>query len=396
MYPAINGDSFLLKANWPEPVNILIDGGYASTFKKYIYPDLNILASQGHCLDLVVATHIDSDHVGGLIEFFKQNGNSKDPQIIQVKNVLHNSIRSLNSATADKLRNDDLELLNEISLQGYSASAEPVSDQEEISASQGSSLAALLLGGGFKWNGANGSTSIDCYNTPFIQLKEKVHLQLISPQPQRLTELKSWWMRELRRLGFIGNLGESAVFDDAFEFLCSQNNSQSSDTESLNQISASTSCSLSKIYSPDKSVTNSSSIAFIAHVGSAKVLFLGDAWSEDIELQIKKLKTENKPLIFDAIKVSHHGSLHNTSVSLLELIDSSAFFISSNGSLHNHPDLAVLKEIVDRPSEFKRNLYFSHSTLASKKMSNYKSKSGSEFVIHESANNWIELTTELL
>jgi len=67
MYPANNGDAFLLVATVPKTVTILIDGGYASTYKKYISKDLISLAAQGHCLYLVVATHIDADHIMGLI-----------------------------------------------------------------------------------------------------------------------------------------------------------------------------------------------------------------------------------------------------------------------------------------------------------------------------------------
>jgi hypothetical protein len=38
--------------------------------------------------------------------------------------------------------------------------------------------------------------------------------------------------------------------------------------------------------------------------------------------------------VFDVIKVSHHGSIHNTSVNLLSLIDAPVFLVSSNGSAH--------------------------------------------------------------
>ena len=394
MYPANNGDAFLISASVPEPITILIDGGYVNTYRKYISPDLRSLASEGRSLDMVLATHIDADHILGLIEFFKCNGRSKDPKIIPVKNVLHNSVRSLNSLTTDAIRSDDSELLNEIALQGYPNT--DVQNEQEVSAAQGSSLAALLLGGEYNWNFSNGNKSINNEDFSIIKLGDGVKLQVVAPQPVRLEQLKNWWLRELRRLGFIGNIGNTVIFDDAFEFLCAQNNLSSTSEEVTTQISGSLVRSLDEVYTPDTSVTNSSSIAFIANIGSLKLLFLGDAWSEDIELQIQDLRNDERKLIFIAIKVSHHGSLHNTSTSLLELIDSPAYFISSNGSRHNHPDIEVLKAIVDRSCAFERNLYFSHSTPASKFMKSYKSKSGTSFVVHENANDWIDLTTELL
>lgn len=211
-----------------------------------------------------------------------------------------------------------------------------------------------------------------------------------------MNELKDWWLKELRRLGFIGDIGDTIIFDDAFEFLCAKNNLKANDQKIISQISGSIGGTLNDTYYPDTSVTNSSSVAFIAEIGSSKLLFLGDAWSEDIEFQVKKSGNGRNKLIFQAIKISHHGSLRNTSTSLLELIDAPAYFISSNGNRHNHPDIEVLKEIVDRPSEFPRHLYFSYSTPASTFMKNYKSKSGACFTVHENANNWIDLTTEIL
>ena len=95
MYPARNGDAFLIRENTTKPTAILIDGGYASTFQACIFPDLTHLAQLGYSLGLVVATHIDADHVAGLLAFFKLNGNSQAPKIIQVGDVWHNSLRSL-------------------------------------------------------------------------------------------------------------------------------------------------------------------------------------------------------------------------------------------------------------------------------------------------------------
>ena len=99
MYPAGNGDAFLIRENATKPTAILIDGGYASTFQAYISHDLTHLAQNGYSLDLVVVTHIDADHLSGLLAFFKHNGSSRDPKIIQVRDVWHNSLRSLELAT---------------------------------------------------------------------------------------------------------------------------------------------------------------------------------------------------------------------------------------------------------------------------------------------------------
>lgn len=393
MYPAKNGDAFLITENTTKPTAIFIDGGYAATFKEYISPDLTRLAQLGYSLDLVVATHIDADHVAGLLEFFKLNGNSQSPKIIQVKDVWHNSLRSLGFTVAadDNLLSDDNDLLVEICRQGYPMPVGLNTEPTEISARQGSSLAALLLGGGYQWNTGNGTQSINSTETPFFEFRQNVKLHVISPSITQLEKLRSWWTMELRRMGFAGKIGVSDVFDDAFEFLCAFENLRTAVRVEPVTISASSNRCLDEAYLADDSVTNGSSIALIIEIGTSKLLFLGDSWAEEIETTLQSLPNTSFPIIFDAIKISHHGSLHNTSPTLLKLIDSPVFLISSSGNCHNHPDLEVLKAIVDRPSSFKRHLYFNYITTASQQMQHYTAKSGAEFAIYEGITDWIEI-----
>ena len=99
MYPAKNGDAFLIMERAPKPTAILIDGGYANTFHEFISPDLQNLSTLGYALDLVVATHVDADHVSGLLALLKANGNAEAPRVINISDVWHNSLRSLACTT---------------------------------------------------------------------------------------------------------------------------------------------------------------------------------------------------------------------------------------------------------------------------------------------------------
>lgn len=391
MYPARNGDAFLIRENAIRPTAILIDGGYASTFQTYIYPDLTHLAQLGYSLDLVVATHIDADHVAGLLAFFKVNGNSQAPNIIKVENIWHNSLRSLRSTSvADSNTSpDDEDLLVEIRRRGYPMPIESAAESVEISARQGSSLAALLLGGGYCWNIGDGIRSINSSNSSFFELCPEVRLRVIGPPLARLKQLCRWWIAELQRLGFAGRIGANDIFDDAFEFLCAFENLRKSVKAAPTALSTTSNRRLEEAYLADDSLTNGSSISLILEVGSSRLLFLGDSGAEDIEAALRKLPNAAFPMNFDAIKISHHGSLHNTSPALLELIDSPIFLISSSGERHSHPDLEVLKAIVDRPSDYQRHLHFNYTTPASQQMRHYTARSGAAFAIYEGSTDWI-------
>lgn len=393
MYPANNGDAFLIRENTTKPTAILIDGGYASTFQTYICPDLTHLAQLGYSLDLVVATHIDADHIAGLLSFFKLNGNSQTPKIIPVEDVWHNSLRSLavTTVTDGNVAPDDEDLLVEICHRGYPMPVKPVVEPVEISARQGSSLAALLLGGGYRWNTGDGTQSINSADTSLLELRQDVVLQVIGPPVARLEQLHRQWIADLRRLGFAGKITANDTFDGAFEFLCAFKDLRESERAEPTALSSSANRSLDEAYLADVSVTNGSSISIIIEVGTSRLLFLGDSWAEDIVSALRELPNAAFPMIFDAIKISHHGSLHNTSPVLLEMIDAPVFLISSSGERHSHPDLEVLKAIVDRPSNFQRHLHFNYTTPASQQMRHYIAKSGATFVIHEDSTDWIEI-----
>jgi hypothetical protein len=313
-YPAKNGDAFLLKAT-ARPFAMLVDGGYAETFQLHVKSDLADLAASGFELDLVVATHVDADHISGLLSFFRSNGKADSPAIIPVREVFHNSFRSLvvPMKGLPALRLDDAALLNEIRRRGYPPPASTTNVEEEISARQGRSLAELLRKGDYRWNSHDGTLSVSGDRLADLRM-HSARVEVLSPSRLRLDALRKWWTSEIRRLGLVGSLEE---LDDVFEFLCAHE-VVAPGVQSL----ASSDADLAQVHFPDNSVTNGSSISLIVEIENCRLLFLGDAWAEDIVMALKR----NGPTIFDAIKIAHHGSARNTSPELLTLVDSPHFF----------------------------------------------------------------------
>jgi hypothetical protein len=381
MYPAKNGDAFLIDAGG---TYLLVDAGFASTYQEFIAPDLAQLAKEGARLDLVVCTHIDADHIGGLLELFSQNGTATEPAI-EVRAVWHNSLRSLPAPTEAPDRTSDRMVLEAISRRGFRGAA--TSSLNPISARQGSSLAKLLRQRGYNWNSGNGATCISKGDA--LSLPHDVSVQAIGPTTARLEELRSLWLREVRRLGYNGSSQPNDLVDDAYEMWCASVPDRSSPQAS--PIAAKGNLRLADVYTPDTSIPNASSIALIIAAGSKRILFLGDAWAEDTVAELRSLFVPATPIIFDAIKVSHHGSYRNTSVELLSIADSPCFLISSDGTRHGHPDFEVLTEIVDRPGPFERHLFFNYKTAASERLLSHTSKSGTAFSVHVAKNDWIEL-----
>lgn len=377
-YPAKNGDAFLVKAS-ASPFSMLIDGGYADTFHRHIKPDLESLSTSGYALDVVVATHVDADHISGLLSFFRLNGPAQEPAIIHVREVLHNSLRSLMPSTEGRaaMRRDDLALVQDIRLRGFPQPDATSAYGQEISARQGSSLAQLLRDGGYQWNTHSGIIPIGGDGLVDLRLPQG-KITLLGPTKARLDALKKWWVSEIRRMGFVGSL---EGLEDVFEYLCAH------EVVVPGEQMLSSSDDLAAAFVPDNSVTNGSSISFVLEIEGRRLLFLGDSWADDTVAAL----AATGPSIFDAVKIAHHGSARNTSLDLLKLVDSPHFFISTNGDGHDHPDFAVLKAIVDRPAAFCRTLHFNYSTPTSGRLIAYQSEAGADFVVKEEETDWVTI-----
>jgi len=388
MYPARNGDAFLVQASGS---HLLIDAGYASTFNDHILKDLREMASAGDALDLVICTHIDKDHIGGMLEFLSANGPQAARSIIAVKEVWHNSLRSLPSAPGAPGAPDsksDRQLLEAIQRRGFLLPPAAGPAANPISAKQGSSLATLLKHERYLWNSGDGSRCITSDRPPH-PLPNGVQVQLVGPPIARLQELRSWWLTQMRKLSYRGGAAVDALVEDAYEMLCASTREPTPAT--MKTISSGDSKTLLNLHAPDISPTNGSSIAFVIESEGKRLLFLGDAWAEDIVAELQRHRGDHAPQMFDAIKVSHHGSKHNTSVDLLSLIDAPVFLVSSNGSSHNHPDFEVLAEIVDRPAPFSRTIHFNYETSASTRLRSHASKFGAKFSVEVAQDGWIHV-----
>ena len=140
--------------------------------------------------------------------------------------------------------------------------------------------------------------------------------------------------------------------------------------ESLTAVDSDYNISLKKLLDDDKSKEdskphNGSSIAFIMTYKLKNFLFLGDAHPSTLIDGLKSFKySEKKPLKVELVKVSHHGSIGNTSPELLKLINCNKFIISSNGDYYGLPDKQCLARIINSKADVQ--LYFNYPELIPK------------------------------
>jgi hypothetical protein len=368
-FKANYGDTFLIAFHRAESESLyfLIDCGFG--FNSGALPVLEKLGEDGKCLERLIITHFDADHIAGAYSFLEKNGKKNEPQIIPIKEIWLNTFRHLQfekRAKPDQVKNDPA-LLNAAMSEFKPATP---TEEGEIGAKQALLLGRLILGLGYDWNSDFKGEAAMAGNT--ITIDEKITIVLLSPNIQKLKALEDEFIDKLAEFDLV--VTPEQYFDDAFELYALQQSSKTeikegpisggSDTITIENI---LSVAEDYEYDADDAPGNGSSISLLIEADNKKMLFLADAHAEDIiqSLSEKYLAVKERPLFFDVIKVAHHGSFRNNAPALFDLIDSDKWIISTNGKhpKHQHPDFATLAYIVKRdlpPGVKKRILYFNY------------------------------------
>ncbi|WP_338357460.1 MBL fold metallo-hydrolase [Yeosuana marina] len=352
-YPALNGDSILIRV---DDYVMLIDGGYVNTFNKFIKPELIEINSKGGYVNHIVVTHIDKDHISGIIKLLEENNKSS---FIGIKNVWHNSFKHIKQFNPDiKFSGKSVRELKT----DYKLREERTDAVNDISAIQGSTLASVLFECNFNWNTEFDGKAISVDNKKTINLTDEISLKLLSPSREKLSALNLDWKKELYSKGYSTTEDLEEFSEIAFESLIAMQKEQkllrkkNVSVSSLNIEELANSAFFEDITS-----ANGSSIAFIIEHKKKKLLFLADAHPSVIIDNLKlHYKKQDYPLYFDIIKISHHGSHKNTSLELLKLITSQKYVFSTNGKIHNHPDKETISRIIFQKTTYIKELFFTY------------------------------------
>lgn len=365
MFPAENGDAFLVRLE--NGKNILIDMGYSETYKKFIKERLLNLKNKNQCIDLLIITHIDEDHIEGAIEFFKENGYVDKPNIIDVKEIWYNSYRHLqfDKEKVPQISRFEERKLEAIKLANSGNSRNIIDESAPISANQGSTLAGYLYGLGYadtRWNKAFNYKAINLDTNGVLEL-EGMKFHILSPNTRKLKNLANLWINKLSEIDIDFNISDDKIFDDAYEMYMKKLK-ENIDLNEDNNISYKSrkfksiiNDDINQTYK-DRSKSNGGSISFILEYKEKKIVFLGDAHEDIIVENLEKYIENNGVSYFDVIKISHHGSLKNN-FTWMKKIKAKKYLISTNGK-HNHPNKEVIAKMLQCNNE-EKIIYFNYN-----------------------------------
>lgn len=354
IFQSQQGDSILISS---QNKHILVDGGMSSSYSEHVVPTLSNLNDNGEKLDLVCVSHIDQDHIQGILkmlndemdwrvyEFHKANGNNRvrkpkskrPPEISQIwHNAFHEQVLGNTGPIEDMLaafavifdESETEDLLN-TGLSEYATSIrQAILLSRRIQAKQlNIPLNQDFDGKLITVEQANGTISIG-----------DMDISIIGPRSEDMEELRDKWNDWLEdNEKNLGRIQRNAIKDE-----------KSIGNEAIPWLN--TLLQAKQILGQRKNVTlpNLASVMFLLEASGNSILMTGDGHWKDIliGLELKgKLSTEGS-IHVDVLKVQHHGSEHNLNDEFCKQLTADHYIFCGDGSHHN-PDLRVIQAIID-------------------------------------------------
>jgi beta-lactamase superfamily II metal-dependent hydrolase len=312
------------------PQTVLVDGGPAGlTYPDVLEPRLRRLAQRRGApveLPLVVCSHIDDDHIGGVLDLVQAVAAKQTSTTIG--SLWHNRplelVREQKPARFAAVLRERREV-ERLAPATHTGAAGPLATERDAkfglvvgSVRQGDDLYAAAKAARIRIN--RGFRTLVAAPTPGKgYAKRKVgelELTVIGPDTARIDALRKLWQEETRHLDHPALLERSA---------------------SIAAVVAG---------ETDESVTNLSSIVFVVGYAGRTMLLTGDARGDYIVEGLERAGFLQSGLAkLDVAKLQHHGSARNTDRDFFSKVHADHYVISANGKYGN-PDPATFDALV--------------------------------------------------
>jgi Metallo-beta-lactamase superfamily len=305
MLPARQGDALWIE--WGDAHRLrrmLIDAGTAPTFTTLRERILALAPEERH-FELLIVSHIDSDHIGGVLPLL-----TDETLGITFADIWFNGYRHL-----------------------------PRTPLQSLGPVEGERLTELLARR--DWNAAFDGRAVaipDDGALPVRELAGGLALTLLSPRVAQLAALRDVWAEVIRDHGLDPVRPEPERAPELPARL-----------QELGAIVPDVAELAARPFVADAAKPNGSSIALLAEYECSSVLLAADAFPSVLLSSIEALLADRRAdrLALSALKLPHHGSRANIHLPLLERIACDRFLFSTNGAGTRHPnEEAVARALV--------------------------------------------------
>ncbi len=360
------GDCIFLLMNQEEvQFSVMVDcGKLTDEIASYIKNDLK------NTINLLVVTHIDNDHIIGVRDMLKNDS-------IKVGQIVFNCYQRNALGGAKKLNKYQKERLAAIEKEIGLVVGDLIEHDVDAPAAMKGLAATILEYPKLKkvW----GREYTVCGN--FLDLKENGTITFLSPTIDELEKLDKEFRHVLfDELNVDKTLGKWDDKENLYEILLRyamlQKPSVESDSEKdvLGAISLENRlkrAAATPVNTQEISSANQASLAFVWEKDDHRILVMGDA-NPDVVMNglLDYYKGKTFPVLFDAVKVSHHGSHFNTTKELMRHVDSGNFFFTG-GTEGKRPSVEAVGRIALRPLANginQRTMHFNYLTSLIKEL----------------------------
>jgi len=325
MLPAAHGDCLVVTyGTKQQPHRLLIDGGTHFTFPHLKHYLERLPVTQRH-FELLIVTHIDEDHIGGVLPLLR------DRELgVSFGDIWFNAWRHL----------------------------APPRRTGFLGPEQGDLLGNLLSQRTeLPWNEAfQGGTVVvpGSGPLPVFTLPGDMRLTLLSPRWEELGELCDSWSEKSFKSGRIP--GDVSMLGGPTESIL----------ELLGSRSQAALLAAQRFF-PDTSAANGSSIAVLAEYEGRRALLAADAFAEVLLAGLQRLPDFRDTLQLEAFKLPHHGSQRNISEELLRAAPSQSYLVSTNGNVFKHPDGSAMARVLEYGTKGAK-IFFNYDSETTRKV----------------------------
>ena len=312
------GDSLILHSGTQtKPQLTVVDGGPPGVYNDALRPRLEEIRNERKLdaktpldIDLMMVSHIDDDHISGLLELVRKLNEQREahePFPWKIGRFWHNSFD-------DILGNKDSQIASSASTMSTASLGEFLQPEGSLilaSVKQGRELRALLdalnLDGNKPFNGL-----VLADGTKEAVTVGDLTITVVGPNKDNLVALQEKWDKEIKPMlkqeKGKGKLAEIAAY-------------------------------------VDKSVHNLSSIVVLVESQGKRILLTGDGRGDHTLEGLEAAKLlKNGKIEVDVLKLPHHGSDRDVEPNYFERIVADHYVVSADGKYDN-PDVATLKMI---------------------------------------------------
>lgn len=323
--------------------------------KHFIYSEL------GSKIDTLIITHIDADHTNGIVKLLRDI----ESEHLQINQILFNGFQP----QTDNPQPLDDEIRKK--LDAAMKFLPPIVDENNHK-TNGVDAACLVteINKKQQWKDVWRKTPILAGETIALSEAKWGRLRFLSPTQNSIDKLLHEVKLEYaRKLGVAPPKQDFENQDKYFELMLRLSNLRKRPTIIKKTrglvITKDVMVKYAEIDADENAVTpaNKASLAFYweSTDSSKRVLMMGDAIPSQILSQLNEIYEGT--MQFEAVKISHHGSKNNTSISLLNKISSEHYFITG-GKSSEGPHIETIARIAILNTNQERsncNLHYNHT-----------------------------------